>query len=126
MGGPKPLSLEDLVQLYHVVETPIAAWNLETGMVMRVDDRFRIVIAVTFEHTGPQTMVAVEIASGLMRFPGDSPLPVWHMDGEPFFVDVPPEELAAPVPGDGRSGSPPQAQDAAGIVPVWRGPKRLT
>jgi hypothetical protein len=62
--------------------------------------------------------------AGLKRFPSPAQLDVWHVNGEPFIVDLPPDETGhTPPPGKGGASSTP-AHDAAGIVPV-RGPKRL-
>jgi hypothetical protein len=46
------------------------------------------------------------------------------MNGKAFLIDLPPENFGPRVPGAGGGGSAPPAYDAAGIVPVWRGPKR--
>jgi hypothetical protein len=49
----------------------------------------------------------------------------WHIGGDPFFVGLPPEDRGPQQLPASKSGSTPPAHDAAGIVPVWRGPKRL-
>jgi len=123
--GQEHLSLEELLRLHNVVETSIPALDLEIGMVARFDQRLRIVISVSFENTESGAMVVVETAHGLRRFAADSEVPVWYIGGKPFFVGVPPEELGPRVPNTTPGGSTPPAHDAAGIVPVWRAPKRL-
>ena len=125
MAGRESLSLEELVRQYHIVDSPIAAVDLEPGMVLRSGGRLRVVISVSFENTGSGPVAIVESAAGLERFASDSPLDVWHMDGEPFIVELPPEYTGPFKPAVRGSGSTPPAHDAAGIVPVWRGPKRL-
>jgi len=117
-------SLEHLVRQYHITDAPIAALDLDTGMVLRSGGRLRIVISVSFENSEAGAVVVVESAAGLERFPGDSQVDVWHMDGKPFIVEAPAEDSGARVPDSGGRDSTPPAEDAAGIVPVWRGPKR--
>jgi hypothetical protein len=125
MSAQEHLSLEDLLRLHNVVEVSIPAMDLGIGMVVRVDQRLRIVISVAFENTESGAVVAVETAHGLRRIPVDSMVAAWHIGAEPFFVDAPPEDLGSPLPRAAAGGSTPPAHDAAGIVPVWRGPKRL-
>ena len=45
------ISLEDLVRLYNIVESPIAAWDLDTGMVLRFGGKLRVLISVAYENT---------------------------------------------------------------------------
>jgi hypothetical protein len=125
MADHETLSLEELVRQYNIVDSPIAAVDLEPGMVLRSGGRLRVVISVSFENTGSGPVAIIESAAGLERFASDSELDVWHIDGEPFIVELPPEEAGALEPAVGGGGSTPPAHDAAGIVPVWRGPKRL-
>jgi len=117
-------SLEQLVRQYHIVDSPIAALDLDTGMVLRAGGKLCIVISVSFQNSEAGPIVIVESATGLERFPGDAQVDVWHMDGKPFLVEAPAEDIGTRVPDDGGSDSTPPAEDAAGIVPVWRGPKR--
>ena len=125
MGAPGSLSLEELIRLHNVVETSIPAMDLEVGMVARFDQRLRIVISVSFEHAEDGVQVTVETAHGDRCFPAQTSIPVWHIGGKPFFVDLPPEDLGQRMPPPATGSSSPPAHDAAGIVPVWRGPKRL-
>jgi hypothetical protein len=125
MAGEESLSLEELVRRHNVVDSPIAAFDLLSGMVMRFEGKLRIVISAFYESTKSGPMVVVETVAGLKRFASDAQVDVWHIDGEPFFVELPPEDLDTYVPGSSGGGSLPPAHDAAGIVPVWRGPKRL-
>src|SRR6266436_172838 len=118
MADQESPSLEELVRQHNVVDAPIAAVDLETGMVMRCEGKARIVISSFFEKTEAGVMVVVETVSGLQRFAIDAQLDVWHINGEPFIVDVPQEDTDTHVPGTGGSGSAPPAHDAAGIVPV--------
>jgi hypothetical protein len=124
MAGQEHLSLEALVRQYHVVDSPIAAVDLEPGMVLRFGGKLRVVISVSYENTGSGPMAIVESAAGLERFASDARLDVWHIDGEPFIVELPPEDLGPYKPAASGGGSTSPAHDAAGIVPVWRGPKR--
>jgi hypothetical protein len=94
-------------------------------MVLRFGGKLRIVISVSFENTESGPVAIVESARGRERFAGDSRLDVWHIGGEPFIVELPPEETGTFEPPARGGGSPQPAHDAAGIVPVWRGPKRL-
>ena len=125
MAGQGSLSLEELVRQYNIVDSPIAALNLDSGMVLRFGGKLRVVISVAYENTKSGPITIVESAAGLERFASDSQLDVWHMNGTPFIVELPPEEIGTCVPNASGGGSTPPAHDAAGIVPVWRGPKRL-
>jgi hypothetical protein len=124
MARRKPLSLEELAQLHQIVPQPVAAVDLETGMVLASGGRLTIVISVAYENSAAGPLVVVETVAGLERFPATAQVVAWHVKGKPFFVDAP-EEYAGPfMVARGGSSSAPPAQDAAGIVPVWRGPKR--
>src|SRR5689334_22913474 len=123
--GAQDLSLEELLRLHNVVETSIPAVNLEIGMVVRFDERLHVVISVAFEKAETGAMVAIETAHGIRRFAAESTVYAWHIGGEPFFVSLPPEDFGPRVPQKAEGGSTPPAHDAAGIVPVWRGPKRI-
>lgn len=125
MAGADLPSLEELVRQHNIVYSPISPVNLETGMVLRFGGKLRIVISVAYENTGSGPVTIVETAAGLERLPSDSQIDVWHMDGEPFFVEAPAEDTGILVFVPGGRGSVPPAHDAAGIVPVWRGPKRF-
>jgi hypothetical protein len=124
MAGRESPSLQELVRKNNVALAPLAALSLDSGMVLRFGERLGIVISVAYEKTESGPMVIVESVAGLQRFASDAQLDVWHMDGKPFIVDLPLEDLGRHVPRAGAGGSTPPAQDAAGIVPVWRGPKR--
>ena len=125
MAGHEFPSLEELFRQYNIVDSPIAAVDLEPGMVLRSGGRLRVVISVSFENDGSGPVAVVESAAGLERFAGDSRLDVWHIGGEPFIVELPSGETGTFEPPSSGGGSPQPAHDAAGIVPVWRGPKRL-
>jgi hypothetical protein len=125
MAGQESLSLEALVRKYNIVDAPIAAVDLEAGMVLRFGERLRIVISVSYENSDSVPIAVVESAAGLERFASDALLEVWHMHGEPFIIELPPEDFGTRVPAASQGGSAPPVHDAAGIVPVWRGPKRL-
>jgi hypothetical protein len=125
MSAQEDLSLEELVRLYNVVAASISSLDLEIGMVVRFDNRLRVVISVAFENTESGARVVVETAHGLTRFPADSELEAWHINGKPFFVELSPEDLAPYLPNAPENGCAPPAHDAAGIAPVCRGPKRL-
>ena len=125
MAGEKSLSLEELVRLHKVVHSPVAAMDLEIGMVLRFEGKLRIVISIAFENSESGPMVIVESMDAFKKFHSGAQLDVWHIGGEPFIVDLPPEVPGPYIPGAGGGNSTPPAHDAAGIVPVWRGPKRL-
>jgi hypothetical protein len=125
MAGQDFLRLEELIRRHNIVDSPIAAMDLEAGMVLRSGGRLRVVISVSYENTESGPMAVVESVNGLERFASDSILDAWHINGEPFIIELPPEEIGTCEPPAGGGGSSPPAHDAAGIVPVWRGPKRF-
>jgi len=98
--------------------------DLETGMVLPIRETPRIVISVAYENSASGPVATVETVAGLVRFAARSQVEVWHIEGKPFLIDVPPEDLGPFMAGSGGSGSAPPVHDAAGIVPVWLGPKR--
>jgi hypothetical protein len=124
MAGSEFRSLEELIRMHHIVHAPIAAWDLETGMVLRFDGKLRIVISVSYETTESGPVVVVETVGGMKRFPSNEQLGVWHSDGIPFLVEPPSEYSGIKLVRTRGGGSVPPAHDAAGIVPLWRGPKR--
>ena len=126
MASQESQSLEELVRQYNIVSSPIAALDLETGMVVRLRESLRLVISVTYEHTGSGPVAIIETIAGLERLATDLQLEVWHRNGKPFIIDLPPDDIGSSLPGVSGGGSTPPApaHDAAGIVPVWRGPKR--
>jgi hypothetical protein len=95
-------------------------------MVLRLEGKLRVVISVAFENSESGPTAIIETADGLERVATSSQLRVWHMNGNPFIVDPPPEDVGKYKPGTSSGSSSPPAHDAAGIVPVWRGPKRCT
>jgi len=124
------LSLEDLVaetidqhfrEEYKIVDSPIAASKLRAAMVLRIGGKLRVVISVRCKNNSDE-VILVETSSGFHKVARKSRIDVWHIEGKPFIMMLP--------PGPGRSfasaegGSTPPAHDAAGIVPVWRGPIR--
>ena len=119
---PSP-SLEELVRRHNIVLAPVAALQLDSGMVMKFKGRLRIVISVAYENAESGPMVVVESVDGLHKFASDAQLDVWHADGKPFIVDSPPDFGKTVAAARGGVSVPP-AHDAAGIVPPWRGPKR--
>ena len=92
-------------------------------MVLLAGGRLRIVISVVFENGAAGPVAVVETPGGFERLPTDARVEVWHVEGEPFLVDAPEEELGPYMVGRGGSSAP-AAHDAAGIVPVCRGRKR--
>jgi hypothetical protein len=125
MPGELSLSIEELVRRYNVVEAPIAALDLESGMVSRIGGKLRIVIAVSYENNTAGPMAVIETVDGLERLGCDLLVDVWHMNGEPFFVELPPEEIGAfPTKTDTGSSTPP-IHDAACVLPLWRTPDKL-
>jgi hypothetical protein len=117
-------SLEELVRRNHIVTAPIVAMDLDSGMVLRCGDKLSIVISVAFEKTESGPVAIIETVDGLRSVADDAQLKVWHMNGEPFIVEAPAEDIGRRMPpASGGSATP--ARDAAGIVPVWRGPKRI-
>ena len=126
MRRRKSESLDSLVRQYNIVYKPIPVLDLETGMVLRSDGKLRIVISMVYENTGIGPIVIVETLAGLEKFASEAQVNVWHIDRKPFIVDrgLPLDIPGGWVAGKGGGGAIPLAQDAAGIVPVWRGPKR--
>jgi hypothetical protein len=124
MAGRSSPSLKELARRYWVTLL-VRATDLKTGMVLLVRHKPRIVISVAYENSVSGPMVVVETVDGLERIAVGARVEVWHIAGKPFFVDVPPEDLGPYMVASSRGGSTPPAHDAAGIVPVWRGPKRL-
>jgi hypothetical protein len=122
----EPLSLAELVRRHNIVEAPISAMDLDSGMVLRCGEELRIVISVAYENTESGVLAIIEIVDGLMKVPQDFELRVWHMEAEPFIVGAPSEDVGAHIPSGSDDGSAAPAHDAAGIVPVWRGPKRIS
>jgi hypothetical protein len=123
-GDQALLSLEELARLYNVVDSPIDALDLEAGMVLRFEGKVRIVISIAFENSESGPTAIIETSGGLNRVAASSQVKVWHLEGSPFIVDPPPEDFGKYKPDASSGNSSPPAQDAAGIVPVWRGPKR--
>ena len=127
MWEQEPHSREELVaytieerfrRKYHIVHISIPAWWLLPKMVIRIDGRPRVIVSVRRRNSKTGGRVTIELAGGPKTFAGDAPASVWYIEGKPFLMELPPED---PAPADG-SALP--AQDAAGIVPVWRGPVR--
>jgi hypothetical protein len=124
MAGRTELSLEELARRHGVIPLPIRAVDLETGMVLLIGDKLRIVISVAFENSGSGPAAVVETVGGFERIATAVRVEVWHVEGKPFLVDAPEEELGPYMVGRAIGSSAPPAHDAAGIVPVWSGPKR--
>jgi hypothetical protein len=124
MADRTSLSIEELARRNSVVPLRIAALDLETGMVVLIGDRLRIVISLAFENSASGPVAVVETVGGFERMAADARVEVWHVEGKPFLVDPPEEELGPYMVGRAGGSSTPPAQDAAGMVPVWRGPKR--
>ena len=127
------LSREDLVAEtidqhyrteYKIVDSPIAALKLRAAMVLRIGGTLRVVISVRYDKSNAGPVVVIETSSGFHKVARNSRVDVWHIQGKPFIMTLPPEGLRRPYTSD-EGGSTPPAHDAAGIVPVWRGPKRL-
>jgi hypothetical protein len=124
MADRESLSIEELARRNFVVPLRIAALDLETGMVLLIGEKLRIVISVAFENGASGPVAVVETVAGFERMAADARVEVWHVDGKPFLVDAPEEELGPYMVGRAGGSSTPPAQDAAGIVPVWRARKR--
>jgi hypothetical protein len=127
------LSREDLVartidQHYrgecNIVDSSIAALKLREGMVLRISGTLRVVISVGYDKSNSAPVVLAETSSGFHKFTNKSRIDVWHIQGRPFIMTLPPEGFRRSYTSDDGGCTPP-AHDAAGIVPVWRGPKRL-
>ena len=108
---------------YGIIDSPIAALKLRAAMVLRIDGKLRVVISVRHEESDAGQVVIIKTSSGFHKVARKSKIAVWHIKGKPFIMTLPPE-------GDRRlfssndGGSAPPTHDAAGIVPVWRGPIR--
>jgi hypothetical protein len=124
MAGRTELSLEELARRHGVIPFPIRAMDLETGMVLLIGDKLRIVISVAFENSGSGPVAVVETVGGFERMAADARVEVWHVEGRPFLVYAPEEELGPYMVRRASGSFAPPAHDAAGIVPIWRGPKR--
>jgi hypothetical protein len=107
----------------NIVDSPIAALKLRAGMVLRIGGRLRVVISVRYDKGNSAPVVLVETSSGFHKVASKSRIDVWHIQGRPFIMTLPPEGISRSYPSD-DGGSTPPAHDAAGIVPVWRGPIR--
>ena len=94
-------------------------------MVWRFRDGFsNVIVSVACENTKSGPMVVVTGRRGVEQFPRDAKVDLWHLFEEPLILEKAPEDLGIFLPGF-IGGSTPPMQDAAGIVPVWRGPKRV-
>jgi hypothetical protein len=108
----------------NIVDSPIAALKLREGMVLRIGGMLRVVISVRYDKSDSDPVVVVETSSGFHKVARKSRIDVWHIQGRPFIMTLPLEGIRRSYTSD-DGGSTPPAQDAEGIVPVWRGPKRL-
>ncbi|HEY2016004.1 MAG TPA: hypothetical protein VGH38_21025 [Bryobacteraceae bacterium] len=62
-------SLEELVRRHNIVDSPISALDLDTGMVLRFDGKLKIFISVSYENTGSGPVVVLETVAGLIKIP---------------------------------------------------------
>jgi hypothetical protein len=120
MAARRDLSIEELARRNFVVPLRIAALDLETGMVLLIGDKLRVVISVSYENRASGPVALIETVGGFERMAADARVEVWHVEGRPFLVDAPEEEPGPFMVGRAGGSSTPPAQDAAGIVPVWR------
>jgi hypothetical protein len=125
------LSREDLVaetidqyyrEEYKIVDSPIAAPNLRAAMVLRIGGKLRVVISVRYKNNS-DPVILIETSSGFHKIARRSRIDVWHIQGKPFIMTLPPNGPRRSYTSD-EGGSTPPAHDAAGIVPVWPGPIR--
>jgi hypothetical protein len=107
---------------YKIVDRSIRVGKLRAGMVVTVGGRPRVVISVRRRKSGSAFTALVETGAGTEVFATKSDIDVWHIIGKPFLMVLPAEDCWTRMP-DG--GSLPPVHDAAGIVPVWRGPTRV-
>jgi hypothetical protein len=119
-------TMEELRQQYQIVDTRIPVLNLCEGMVCQIRGKLRLVSSVRYESTESGPVAVIKTLLDVEKLASDSQIDVWYADGEPFLLPASPEEFAPCLPAADGGGSAPPTQDAAGIVPVWRGPKRLT
>lgn len=91
MAGRRSLSIEELARRHSVIPFPISAVDLETGMVVLIGDKLRIVISVAFENGASGPVAVVETVGGFERMAANARVKVWHVEGRPFLVDVPEE-----------------------------------
>ena len=126
------LSREDLVAEtidqhyrteYKIVYSPIAASKLRAAMVLRIGGMLRVVISVRYEKSNSGPVVFIDTSAGFHWVARKSRIDVWHIQGRPFIMTLPPLGNSRSHASDEGSSTPP-AHDAAGIVPVWRGPIR--
>jgi len=125
------LSREDLVaetidqyyrEEYKIADSPIAATKLRAAMVLRISGMLRVVISVRYKNNSAP-VIFIETSSGFHRIARKSKIDIWHIQGKPFIMTLPPNGPWRSYASD-EGGSTPPAHDAAGIVPVWRGPIR--
>jgi hypothetical protein len=135
-GQPEGRTLEEVVAHtindyykgeYEIVDAPITAFALGPHMVW-IAEELRVVETVSYETSESGAVVVVVSASdrGQYSFSADALVTVWHIKGKPFIVTLPPDSaFTTPVvPSTAGGGSSGPAHDAAGIVPVWKGPQR--
>ena len=109
---------------YNIVDSPISALELRSGMVLAIRSKLRVVSSVRYENGAFGPVVTVETGAGSQRFPSNAQVNVWHMNRRPFILTLPPESGGV-LCKVGQGGSTPPAHDTAGVVPVWREPKRF-
>lgn len=120
---------------YDIVNSPTVAANLREGMVWQDGERPRVIIGVRTAKNTSGSVVLIETANRTSEVPADSHIKIWCMkehsqldenpNGKPFIMVLPPEGFSAGIPPIPSGGTTPPAHDAAGIVPVWMGPKRI-
>jgi hypothetical protein len=124
MADRRDLSIEELARRNCVFPLRIAAVDPETGMVLLIGDKLRVVISVSYENSASGPVALIETVDGFERMAAAAWVEVWHVEGRPFLVDAPEDELGPYMMGRAGGSSAPPAHDAAGIVPVWRERKR--
>jgi len=116
---------EHFREQYNIVDSRISLLSLGPGMVVRIGGRLKVVASVCYEQSGSGPIAVVETSSGFETLASDSEIDVWYIEGKPFIMALPQRISArAYVPPTGNRGPTSSSHDAAGIVPVWRGPKR--
>ena len=114
---------------YEIVDSAIPALLLGQGMVWQDGPRPRVITEVTIEKRESGSVVIIETASQIREVTADSDIQVWYLfqnaTRKPFIMQLPDLPTTALPPPATKSGSTPPVHDAAGIVPVWMGPKRV-
>ena len=68
VASRRSLSIEELARRNWVIPRAIHALDLETGMVLLMGDKLRVVISVAFENRASGPVAVAETVAGIERF----------------------------------------------------------